>query len=165
MEQRFILYRSKLKASICLISLVLFCTSFAFAQVKGKVTSQNGEALVGVSVSIKGVNRGTQTDAEGSYKLDVPSNSILVFSFVGYVAKDVTYTGQKEINVSLIIDEKLLNEIVVVGYGSQSKKEVTGAVQTIGYKELKDIPASQVTQKLQGQLAGVQINQATGKPE
>lgn len=164
MEQRFILYRSKLKASICLISLVLFCTSFAFAQVKGKVTSQNGEALVGVSVSIKGVNRGTQTDAEGSYKLDVPSNSILVFSFVGYVAKDVTYTGQKEINVSLIIDEKLLNEIVVVGYGSQSKKEVTGAVQTIGYKELKDIPASQVTQKLQGQLAGVQINQATGKP-
>jgi TonB-linked SusC/RagA family outer membrane protein len=165
MRQRFTLYKTKHYASIFSLMLGLLCTSFAFAQqVKGKVTGQNGEALVGVSVTIKGVNRGTQSDADGSYKLDVPNNSTLVFSFVGYTANEVAYTGQKEINVSLILDDKLLNEIVVVGYGSQLKKNVTGAVQTISSKEIKDIPVSQIGQKLQGQLAGVQINQTTGKP-
>lgn len=165
MRQRFTLYKTKLYASIFSLMLGLFCTSFAFAQqVKGKVTGQNGEALVGVSVTIKGVNRGTQSDADGSYKLDVPNNSTLVFSFVGYTPNEVAYTGQKEINVSLVLDDKLLSEIVVVGYGSQLKKNVTGSVQTIGAKEIKDIPVSQVAQKLQGQLAGVQINQTTGKP-
>lgn len=165
MRQRFTLYKTKCYASIFSLMLGLFCTSFAFAQqVKGKVTGQNGEALVGVSVTIKGVNRGTQSDADGSYKLDVPNNSTLVFSFVGYTPSEVVYTGQKEINISLNLDDKLLSEIVVVGYGSQLKKNVTGAVQTIGSKEIKDIPVSQVTQKLQGQLAGVQINQTTGKP-
>ena len=123
MKQRFTLYRCKLKVGICVLSLVLFCTSFAFTQqVRGKVTGQNGEALVGVSVTIKGVNRGTQSDAEGNYKLDLPNNSTLVFSFVGYIPRGVTYTGQKEINVSLSLDDKLLSEIVVVGYGSQLKK-------------------------------------------
>lgn len=165
MRQRFTLYRTKLRASIWLLSLALFCTSFAFAQqVKGKVTGQNGDALIGVSVSIKGTNRGTQTDVEGTYKLDAPNNAVLVFSFVGYAVNEVVFTGQKEINVSLTLDEKLLSEIVVVGYGSQLKKNVTGAVQTIGSKEIKDIPVSQIGQKLQGQLAGVQINQTTGKP-
>lgn len=165
MRQRFTLYKTKLHASIFSLMLGLFCTSFAFAQqVKGKVTGQNGEALVGVSVTIKGINRGTQSDADGSYKLDVPNNATLVFSFVGYTPNEVAYTGQKEINVSLALDDKLLSEIVVVGYGSQLKKNVTGAVQTIGAKEIKDIPVSQIGQKLQGQLAGVQINQTTGKP-
>ncbi len=165
MRQRFTLYKTKRYASIFSLMLGLFCTSFAFAQqVKGKVTGQNGEALVGVSVTIKGINRGTQSDADGSYKLDVPNNATLVFSFVGYTPNEVAYTGQKEINVSLALDDKLLSEIVVVGYGSQLKKNVTGAVQTIGAKEIKDIPVSQIGQKLQGQLAGVQINQTTGKP-
>ena len=112
MRQRFTLYKTKHYASIFSLMLGLLCTSFAFAQqVKGKVTGQNGEALVGVSVTIKGVNRGTQSDADGSYKLDVPNNSTLVFSFVGYTANEVAYTGQKEINVSLVLDDKLLSEI------------------------------------------------------
>jgi len=83
---------------------------------------------------------------------------------VGYLPTDVTYTGQKSINVVLAVDNKTLSEIVVVGYGSQTKKEITGAVQTIGYKELKDLPVTQIGQKLQGQMAGVQINQTTGQP-
>jgi TonB-dependent starch-binding outer membrane protein SusC len=164
MRQRFTLFRTKLQAYICFVSLVLFCSSFASAQVTGKVSTDSGEPLIGVSVSIKGINRGTQTDVEGNYKLDVPNNAVLVYSFVGYNATEVNYTGQKTINVTLKLDDKLLNEIVVVGYGSQLKKNVTGAVQTIGAKEIKDIPVSQIGQKLQGQLAGVQINQTTGKP-
>jgi len=83
---------------------------------------------------------------------------------VGYNSTDVVYTGQKSIDVTLRVDSKTLNEVVVVGYGSQNKKEITGAVQTIAYKDLKDLPVTQIGQKLQGQLAGVQINQTTGKP-
>ena len=83
---------------------------------------------------------------------------------MGYNSADVVYTGQKSIDVTLTVDNKTLNEIVVVGYGSQNKKEITGAVQTISYKDLKDLPVTQIGQKLQGQLAGVQINQTTGKP-
>ncbi len=150
---------------LSLITCMMFlCTSFAYSQIKGKVTDPNGDALVGVSVAIKGTTKGTQTDVSGNYSLDAANNTILVFSFVGYETKEAVVSGQKDINISLSLDDKLLSEIVVVGYGSQLKKSVTGAVQTIGAKEFKDIPVSQVGQKLQGQLAGVQINQTTGKP-
>ncbi|HLO44589.1 MAG TPA: TonB-dependent receptor [Leadbetterella sp.] len=144
--------------------LMLLCSSFAYSQIKGKVTDPNGDGLVGVSVAIKGTTKGTQTDINGSYSIEAANNSVLVFSFVGYESKEATVSGQKDINISLELDDKLLSEIVVVGYGSQLKKSVTGAVQTVGSKEIKDIPVSQMAQKLQGQLAGVQINQTTGKP-
>ena len=150
---------------LSLITCMMFlCTSFAYSQIKGKVTDPNGDALVGVSVAIKGTTKGIQTDVSGNYSIEAANNTILVFSFVGYETKEAVVSGQKDINISLSLDDKLLSEIVVVGYGSQLKKSVTGAVQTIGAKEFKDIPVSQVGQKLQGQLAGVQINQTTGKP-
>ncbi len=150
---------------LSLITGVMFlCSSFAYSQIKGKVTDPDGESLVGVSVAIKGTTKGTQTDLNGAYSIEAPNNSILVFSFVGYETREVTVSGQNDINVSLGLDDKLLSEVVVVGYGSQLKKSVTGAVQTIGAREIKDIPVSQIGQKLQGQLAGVQINQTTGKP-
>ena len=150
---------------LSLITCMMFlCTSFAYSQIKGKVSDTNGDALIGVSVAIKGTTKGTQTDVSGNYSIDAANNAILVFSFVGYETKEAVVSGQKEINISLGLDDKLLSEIVVVGYGSQLKKSVTGAVQTIGAKEFKDIPVSQIGQKLQGQLAGVQINQTTGKP-
>ena len=148
----------------CLFTFLIFCSSFAFSQVKGKVTDDKSEALVGVSVTIKGTTKGTQTDQKGAYSIDAAANSVLVFSFVGYVSQEVTVGGQKEINIALANDDKILNEIVVVGYGSQLKKSVTGAVQTVTAKDFKDLPVSQIGQKLQGQLAGVQINQTTGKP-
>ncbi|GAB3506890.1 SusC/RagA family TonB-linked outer membrane protein [Emticicia fontis] len=144
--------------------LVLFCSSFAFSQIKGTVSGSDGATLAGVNVSIKGTSKGTQTGADGTYKIDANKGSVLVFSFVGFTAKEVTVSDNSDINVTLELDEKLLGEIVVVGYGSQLKKNVTGAVQNIGAKEIKDIPVSQIGQKLQGQLAGVQINQTTGKP-
>ena len=148
----------------CLFTFLIFCSSFAFSQVKGKVTDDKSEALVGVSVTIKGTTKGTQTDQKGAYSIDAAANSVLVFSFVGYETQEVTVGGQKEINIALANDDKILNEIVVVGYGSQLKKSVTGAVQTVTAKDFKDLPVSQIGQKLQGQLAGVQINQTTGKP-
>jgi TonB-dependent starch-binding outer membrane protein SusC len=159
--------RVKIFACCCFLTLVLFLPSVAYSQqqIKGKVSGQDGVPLSGVSVAIKGTTRGTTTDAEGSFKIDVGSKAILSFSFIGYSTKDIAVIdGQNVLNVALNEDQQNLDEIVVVGYGTQLKKEVTGAVQTVNYKELKDIPVSQITQKLQGQLAGVQINQTTGKP-
>ena len=142
-----------------------FCTQ-AMAQqiIQGKVTDEKNEPLIGVNVLVKGTNKGTNTDVDGSFKIDAGNKGVLEFTFLGYTAKTITVGNQTTINVSLEQDNKVLNEVVVVGYGSQNKKKVLGSVQTISAKELKDIPVAQITQKLQGKLAGVQINQATGKP-
>ncbi len=164
MKQNFTSFLGKMRDAIFAFVLVLYSSSFAFSQVQGTVTDQSGEILAGVSVSVKGTNKGTLTDMNGTYKIDASNNSILVFSFVGYASLEKTVTGNQTLNVSLEVDEKFLSEVVVVGYGSQLKKEITGAVQTVDYKDLKDLPVSQIGQKLQGQLAGVQINQTTGKP-
>jgi TonB-linked SusC/RagA family outer membrane protein len=166
MKRKFILSKSKFRTLYSLLALVLLFTSSSFAQqsINGKVSSADGEALVGVNVSVKGTTRGTTSDANGNYKIEVPGSATLVFSYIGYLTKEVSVGNQQTINVSLEVNDKTLSEIVVVGYGSQVKKEVTGAVQTITAKDIKDIPVSQVTQKLQGQVAGVQINQTTGKP-
>ncbi|WP_080054288.1 SusC/RagA family TonB-linked outer membrane protein [Spirosoma aerolatum] len=133
--------------------------------ISGKVTDEKGDLLAGVSVIVKGTTQGTTTDGTGSFRIAVPdTRATLVFSFVGYAKKEVLVGSQTSLTVALTPDDQTLNEVVVVGYGSQLKKEVTGAVQTISSQEIKDLPVSQIGQKLQGRLAGVQINQATGKP-
>ncbi|MBD0260942.1 MAG: TonB-dependent receptor plug domain-containing protein, partial [Cytophagales bacterium] len=134
--------------------------------VGGRVTSaEDGGGLPGVSVLLKGTTTGTATDSDGRYSLTVPDGEgTLVFSFVGYVAREVPISNRTTVDVSLPPDVKALEEFVMVGYGSQLKKEVTGAVQTVNARELRDIPVPQVAQKLQGRVAGVQINQTTGKP-
>lgn len=150
-----------------LTTLTFFFSCLAFANgqsLQGKVSSSTGEPLVSATVSVVGTSRGTLTDASGNFKINLTKNESLRVSMVGYASKNITYTGQNNVSIILEADDKTLNEVVVVGYGSQSKKEITGAVQTIGYKELKDLPVTQIGQKLQGQLAGVQINQTTGQP-
>ncbi|WP_394353875.1 SusC/RagA family TonB-linked outer membrane protein [Spirosoma taeanense] len=145
-------------------------TALPFSQptdvtVSGKVLDEKGGGLPGVSVLVKGTTQGTTTDATGSFRLSVPSSrSTLVFSFVGYASREVVVGDQTTMSITLTPDDQTLNEVVVVGYGSQLKKEVTGAVQTVSAQEIKDLPVSQIGQKLQGRLAGVQINQTTGKP-
>ena len=133
--------------------------------VSGKVSDEKGVGLPGVSVVVRGTTQGTTTDGNGSFKINVPNaSSTLVFSFVGYGRQEVVVGGKAVLNVTLNPDDQSLNEVVVVGYGSQLKKEITGAVQTVSAQEIKDLPVSQIGQKLQGRLAGVQINQTTGKP-
>ncbi|KQS28247.1 TonB-dependent receptor [Dyadobacter sp. Leaf189] len=133
--------------------------------IKGKVTDESGASVPGVSILLKGTTIGTVSDAEGAYSINVPDQGgTLVFSSVGFVSQEVAVGSNNTVDIKLLSDSKALSEVVVVGYGSQLKKEITGAVQTVKSEELKDIPVSQVTQKLQGRLAGVQINQTTGKP-
>ena len=154
--------------------ILLLCFSFIFvlsawAQdrvVSGRVTSQeDASALPGVNVVLKGTSNGTVTDPDGNFKLNVPTEGgSLLFSFIGFETSEVAINNRATIDVSMIADTQTLQEVVVVGYGSQLKKEITGSVQTVTSSELKDIPVSQLTQKLQGRLAGVQISQTTGKP-
>jgi TonB-linked SusC/RagA family outer membrane protein len=133
--------------------------------VKGKVTDENGEKIPGVSIVLKGTTTGTVTDAEGGYSLNVPdAGGTLTFSSVGFLSQEIAIGSGSTLDVKLATDSKALTEVVVVGYGSQLKREITGAVQTVTAADIKDVPVSQVTQKLQGRLAGVQINQTTGKP-
>jgi TonB-linked SusC/RagA family outer membrane protein len=161
--------------SACGISAVAapnFTPSYAFESpisvdrsIKGKVTDEAGEKVPGVSIVLKGTTTGTVTDAEGTYTINVPdAGGTLIFSSVGFLSQEVPIGSGSTVDIKLATDAKALTEVVVVGYGSQLKKEITGSVQTVKSEELKDIPVSQVTQKLQGRLAGVQINQTTGKP-
>jgi len=151
-------------ASIARQSLIETINPVAIT-ITGKVVDDQGQSAPGVSIVLKGTTTGTSTDGDGNYSLTVPDgNGTLVVSYIGYTTEEIAINNRTTINVTLVPDIKALEEVVVVGYGSQLKKEVTGAVQTVSAAELKDIPVSTVAQKLQGRLAGVQINQTTGKP-
>lgn len=167
MKNNSIIHRIGIRSGGIFLALFLILSTTLMAQqqaVSGKVSGADGGPIIGASIAVVGTNRGASSDGEGNFKINVSKNETLRITSVGYLPTDVAYTGQKSINVVLAVDNKTLSEIVVVGYGSQTKKEITGAVQTIGYKELKDLPVTQIGQKLQGQMAGVQINQTTGQP-
>lgn len=127
------------------------------AQVRGVVKNENGEAFQGVNVAIKGANKGTITDASGRFELAASQENTLVFSFLGYKPVEKKVGSQKEINVSLEIDESLMEEVVVVGYGTQRKTSLTGAVSSITNKELTTQPVISATQAMQGRVAGVSV--------
>ncbi|HSU50916.1 MAG TPA: TonB-dependent receptor plug domain-containing protein, partial [Segetibacter sp.] len=150
---------------VLFLSLLTFFGSWAQTSVRGKITDDKGAGLSGASILLKGTTTGAGTDADGNFSINVPSGKgTLVVSSVGFVTQEVPVNGRNSVTVNLQQDVKSLENVVVIGYGSQSRKVVTGAVQTINEKELKDLPVSQIGQKLQGRLAGVQINQTTGKP-
>ncbi|MBE9462862.1 SusC/RagA family TonB-linked outer membrane protein [Dyadobacter subterraneus] len=170
-----LLYKiTRISLSQLVIGLLLCTASFAYNPstktivdhpVKGKITDETGQGLPGVSVILKGTTAGTVSNEAGEYTINTPDQGgKLVFSFMGYLSQEVETGTRTTVDIKLEVDSKSLSEVVVVGYGSQIKKEITGAVQTIKADEIKDMPVSQVTQKLQGKLAGVQINQTTGKP-
>ncbi|WP_206684016.1 SusC/RagA family TonB-linked outer membrane protein [Pontibacter beigongshangensis] len=133
--------------------------------VTGRVLDEAGNGLPGVTVMLKGTTQGTSTDLDGNYSLSVPGGSgTLVVSFVGYTSQEIAINNRASVNISLAPDAKALDEVVVVGYGTQSQRNITGAVQTVKSEEFTDLPVPQVAQKLQGRLAGVQILQTTGRP-
>lgn len=140
--------------------------AFAFAQGKvitGKVTSNTGP-IPGVSVYVKGSpSSGTQSEATGNFKLTVADDArILVFSFIGYKTKEVPITGQT-VNVSLDEENNTLSEVIVVGYGTQNKRDVTGSIARVTAEDLKDKPLTTVESALQGKAPGVFINSSSGK--
>ena len=131
----------------------------ADAEVTGKVTGEASDALPGVSILIKGTTRGTIADENGNFRISVPDNeqTVLVFSLVGYASKEVMVGNQKIVNVSLAPDHKVLEEVVVVGYGTQRKRDVTGSVVSVSESTLKEVPAPNLVSQLKGRAAGVSI--------
>lgn len=132
--------------------------------VTGKVTSAEGEALPGVNIVIKGTTMGTVTDADGNFRINVPEEAILVFSFIGYLQEEVTVTSQSEVNVTLIPSLETLSDVVVIGYGTVKKSDLTGSVSSVKAEELKAVPTTSFDQALQGRAAGVQVMQTSGQP-
>ncbi|MDF7812125.1 TonB-dependent receptor [Hymenobacter sp. YC55] len=134
-------------------------------QLTGRVVSQNNEGLPGVTVVVKGTTIGTTTGADGSFTLPVPETAgTLVFSFIGFQTQEHRFAGAEKLSIKLTEDTKSLDEVVVVGYGTQKKADVTGAVATFDASRLEERPIARVDQALVGQLAGVQVKQNTGVP-
>jgi TonB-linked SusC/RagA family outer membrane protein len=133
--------------------------------VSGTVRDENGGVLPGVSVVLKGTQRGTTTDTDGKFVLEVPgASSVLVFSFVGYSSQEVTVGNQSNLSVSLTPESKALNEVVVIGYGSVKRKDLTGAVSQIDTKDIDAFPVADVQQALRGRAPGVRVIQSSGQP-
>ncbi|MEZ4904472.1 MAG: TonB-dependent receptor plug domain-containing protein [Spirosomataceae bacterium] len=146
---------------------LFFCFVQVFGQskpVSGKITDETGKPVPGVSVVLKSTTTGTISNQEGAYSIAVPENATLVFSSVSYEPQEIAVNKRAIVDVSLIPSNKLLNEVVVVGYGTQSKRAVTGAVVSINNKQFQDRSFSNVAQSLAGQVAGVNISQAQSAP-
>ncbi len=164
------IYLNRLRCKwIWMLTAVMLLSGVSMAQdatISGVVRSEGDlESIPGASVLVKGTTRGTTTDLEGEFSIQASPGDVLTISFIGYTTQEVTVTAQTSaIEVILQSSTSDLEEVVVVGYGSQLRKEITGSVQTVEADELRDLPVPQVTQKLQGRLAGVQIRQTSGRP-
>jgi len=155
------------KTLLSLIILFFSCYNlFAQLTISGKVTaSDEKSSLPGATVLIKGTSIGTVTDVEGNYQLGVSGNEdILVFSFVGYKTKEVKIGNNNVVDVALEVDVATLEGVVVIGYGSQEKKVVTGSISSIKSKDLDNAPINRIEQALQGRVSGVVIAAASGQP-
>ena len=135
------------------------------AEITGKVTSEAGEPLIGVTVVLKGTTMGSSTDVSGNYSLNVPDNEgTLVFSYIGFETKEVAIGNATTLNVTLSPDAKALEEVVVVGYGEQKKETLTGSVVQVTGDDIVASPTANVTTALAGRLPGLVVNQRSGEP-
>lgn len=134
--------------------------------VTGKVVDEKGEELVGVSVKLKGTNRGVSTDVNGNFKLTVPANGVLVINYIGFEAKEIPVKGQKTVKVVMKSAANALDDVVVnIGFGTVKKRDLTGAVASIGAKDFAKIPLSSTESAIQGRMPGVQVQQTEGSPD
>lgn len=162
--QKYKMPISRLRMMVCLIGMLLpMCIFAQQIAVQGVVKDQTGETVIGASVMEKGTTNGTITGIDGDFSLNMSSNGTLVVSFVGYKTQEVQVKGQKQLQVVLSEDAEMLDEVVVIGYGTMKKSDLTGAVSSIGNKDIKDSPVSNLGQAIQGKISGVQIVDA-GKP-
>lgn len=135
------------------------------ATVTGKVTdSTTGEAIPGVNVMVKGSTTGIATNSDGKYSLNAPRNAVLVFSFVGYISQEVAVDGRNVVDVALKLDITDIEEVVVVGYGTQKRTNVVGAIASVDGDQLAVIPAVNVSNAISGLMPGITVIQKTGEP-
>ena len=142
-----------------------FNSKFADITITGKVTaSDNNEPLVGVSIRVDGTDKGTITDVDGKFSLTAPSDAVLLFTFIGFETQKVPVNNQSVININLVSSANALSEMVVIGYGSATKKDMTGAVKSLKNSEFNRGIINSPEQLLQGKMAGVNVTSASGEP-
>jgi len=133
--------------------------------ISGTITDKGGQPLPGANVLEKGTTNGTQSDFDGNFSMEVADeNATLVISYIGYATKEVAINGQTQITVALLEDASSLDEVVVVGYGTVKKSDLTGSVSSVNSDEIAQVPVTSVSSALQGRAAGVSVNQASGQP-
>lgn len=161
------LLRKSFQAGFMILVLFFSLVSTTYAQdisVTGKVTDSKGSGLPGVAITLKGSTKGTNTDVDGNYQINIPANATLSFSSIGFEPLDVPVGNKSVLNVTLSEDVRALEEVVVVGYGTVKKKDATGAVSALGSKDFQKGIVTSPEQLMQGRVAGVQITQSSGEP-
>lgn len=158
MKRELLLYRAFASALFLLIYLFGALPSHAQqVQIKGRITESSGTPIVGASVVVKGTNAGATSDANGNYQVSAPSNGTLIFSSINYMEHQEAVAGRTTINVTLQSSNNILSDVVVVGYGTQRKKDVTGAVVKVNLEEMKNAPNTNIGQYLQGTVPGLNV--------
>ena len=156
------------RKAVSTLFLSMLCL-VAFAQghqVSGIVKDATGESLIGANVLVKGTTNGAITDFEGKFSLsDVKSSDILVFSYIGCVTQEIKVGNQTQFDVTLNDDSQALEEVVVIGYGTVKRKDLTGSVTSVGADKLAAVPVASATEALTGKMAGVQITTTEGSPD
>ncbi|MBQ7421512.1 MAG: TonB-dependent receptor plug domain-containing protein, partial [Prevotella sp.] len=153
----------------CRLMMLLWVSAmplFVFAQeisVHGTVVDEAGETVIGATVKEKGSVNGTVTDFDGNFVISVSADAVLSVSYIGYATKDVAVRGQTEMKIVLTPDNQVLNEVVVIGYGTMKKSDLTGAVGSLAAKDMENVPVANIGQAIQGKIAGLQVVDA-GKP-
>lgn len=136
----------------------------AKTKVRGKVTDETGEGAIGANISVEGTGTGVITDIDGNFELEIPKNANVIVSYIGYVTQTIRYTNQPSLTVKLVEDSQKLEEVVVVGYGTQKKVNMTGAVAQVDSKMLESRPIQNLSTGLQGLMPGVTITSGEGRP-
>lgn len=161
------IHMKSLPSKVLFFISIFFISAIVFAQqrtISGTVTAESdGMSLPGVNVLVKGTDRGTATDFEGTYSISAESSDVLVFSYLGYVTIEVPVGNENTVNVSMTEDAAALDEVVVIGYGTQKKSDLTGAVSVVDTEEMTKQASNDVTQMMQGRVAGVSIT-TDGQP-
>jgi len=157
-------WQTKLPIFILLFFLIPFSGFSQSTNVKGKVVDQSGQPVAGASVMVKGANSGVSTNGNGEFEIQASSNSVLLISSVGFTDQEVKVNGNEFLNVTLNRSVTGLNEVVVIGYGTQRKEAITGSVSSISGEKLNEVPSSNISDALQGRLPGVQISQTSTQP-
>lgn len=152
---------------VVLLMQLLTVSQLSFAQnvtVRGKITKDDGQPLPGASVVVKGTTNGTTTDNQGNFLISAPGDATLVISSIDFTSREIKVNNQSTLNVTLSSADKTLGEVIVVGYGTQRKEAITGSVASINGDKMREVPSPNVTQALQGRLAGVEISQTSTRP-
>ena len=151
--------------AICVILSIFTFTSYGQQTVTGKISSaEDGQGIPGVSVAVKGTNKGTTTDASGNYKIVADKKAKLLFSAIGFISQEVEVGSKSAIDLKLASDIQSLGEVVVIGYGTQKKSQLTGAISQVTAKQINEMPITNLGQAMQGRVAGVDVSQSGSKP-